>query len=330
MPTTYKLRIGNGDGGGVVSDSACCECAKQLDACTCSDFDLDIECSTRGGTCTLCGWSEYGWTEAAGHSAKKYLTRTLAGSLAYADNDDPFASPDVKWSGTISYSGSSTWTPSATTPLCSLTSRGTVTRTRTRDCSSCGACTMDNSVLDADEVGAFCGHEDDVITLTSKSRPHDGGTVQIGTFGSSLPFFSHDASGGTLTETLSAEDTESDAIDRMRTVNDWSSYAVCRDSTHTSDYCCTASWQARSGLVFDFIYNEAKYRLTKTGLPPATTMTLTLEFWRKPYGADPSEYVLFSTDTQSAATASDGSIVIDGDMPIERGYDTSLKVASLS
>jgi hypothetical protein len=41
------------------ADGSCCTCAKQIDACNCNNNTCSIECRSKSGTASLCGYLEY-------------------------------------------------------------------------------------------------------------------------------------------------------------------------------------------------------------------------------------------------------------------------------
>lgn len=115
---------------------------------------------------------------------------------------------------------------------------------------------------------------------------------------------------GNATATLTNEDTDDNAIVRLLNDSDW---GPC-----TGIPCCLAQWQVRTGQ--DFIYNEARWALTFSGLNPGQRYGSIVETFRRVYGV--GSYVPFQTIMVTGTADGTGNLVINGIVPNEIGFQT--------
>lgn len=137
---------------------------------------------------------------------------------------------------------------------------------------------------------------------------------------------------GELTEELSDEDTEADAIARLLASDDgaWSSWRVVGDGTGgtcVNPACCTALIEAR-GDSASFLYQESQWRVTKGGLTPSAAYEAHVAIWRREYGSL-GPYIKYATMIVPGTANGSGNIQIDGTVPNDAGYETYAAAACL-
>lgn len=123
---------------------------------------------------------------------------------------------------------------------------------------------------------------------------------------------------GSVSETLSEEDTDEDALARLIGLSDWSLWTTVGGvGCETADACCTAAWEPRSGQTF--VYREANWRVTGTGVA-GNTYAVSVKMYRREYGV--GSWTLFQTVVATAVADGSGNVLIEGTVPIRRGYET--------
>lgn len=287
--------------GPLGSDGSCCECAGFVD-CDC-DTELpctSLECRTRGGTATLCGYSEF---TSPSTPPKKYRTMTHSGErLGIIHNEFP-GCVTVFCSFTDTYAGSSIFAEAN----CAPSSSGT--RTRTGSCSS-------NGVFAFNGINAGNINDTDTIHLTATTRTVT--STLACSFGFRRP------SQPTQIDELIDEDTEADAITRLLAGGGgtWSAWTATGDgsgSTCIPSSCCLARWQERTS-GFSFAYQEAEFRARITGLTPGAEREVLIQVYRRAYGA--GSYELFQTLSYIETADGAGEIEIIDEVPNLLGYET--------
>lgn len=128
----------------------------------------------------------------------------------------------------------------------------------------------------------------------------------------------------TARETLSNEDTEANAIARLMAgaAGTWTSWTPTGDGTGGTclpGTCCLARWEERE-TGFDFAYQDAEWRVQRTGLTPSTTYTLKVELWRRPFGT--GSFALYGVQYFTAMTDGAGDLDADGPVDNEMGFET--------
>lgn len=116
-------------------------------------------------------------------------------------------------------------------------------------------------------------------------------------------------------DTLSDEDTEEDAIDRLLAAAAWSEWATAT----TPETACLAEWEERTS-GFEFEYYEGEWRVVRSSLTPSTTYWVRITYFRRPYGS--GAYELFAYEVKSGTSDGSGELTIEGTVPNEQGFQT--------
>jgi hypothetical protein len=115
---------------------------------------------------------------------------------------------------------------------------------------------------------------------------------------------------GTLTETLSDEDTDADAVARIDALG-W----------ELGDNNAVSSWEVRTD-GFSFAYLPVQWAMAKSGFTPGASFQITVEYWRRAYGT--GDYTLLDTVVVPATISDAGNFVANGTIPNEAGYQTKV------
>lgn len=247
-------------------------------------------CRNRGGVATLCGWPEYNTPSSP---PKKYKVRTLSGGRTQSNYYDTLCA-NISDNITETYSGTCSYDPSA---ACALTdasvwrqvssSQGTITSQRC-------------------DITKFAW-ESFVLTQTSKSVPLSSGCHTFQNFG--VQTFAC-----TIAETLSSEDTESDAIGRLNLT--WPDWPIPPAMSCATAACCTANWELRGPNQFSFVYSEAEFKIAGTA-PQGTIISVSIDIMRAPYGTN--LFTLFQTISYDDLI---GPFEVVDTVPNQVGYTT--------
>lgn len=251
-----------------------------------------MECRTRGGTASLCGYSE--WTGYESTPPKKYRLLSQGGAYTFVFYTDltcatPTGAPDIvcTWAGTCSYNSST----------CAETQGGT------QDCgggpvTNCGNLGSDFTPGSADTTTTSV-NLDAIVTGTCRT----GGGSQ-GKY-SAASQYAH----------LTVEDTESQAITRLLAGagGTWSSWSAASSTT------CLARWESRTS-GFSLTYQEAQWRIVFTGLTASTRYEVDVKMYRRTYGS--GSYALYQTVTTEGTSDGSGNLTLSGDVPNAVGYET--------
>jgi hypothetical protein len=377
-----------------------CACCGTLDAAT-------LQCRTRGGTATLCGYSEY---TSASTPPKKYRERSFsgvvnwdkfktncAGGIACQYNDTfsgeiiyDLENCDTSGTGVITRSfdenapGSGVLTgvgdingnPGTYTINYTVTKVGSdlildYTTTATgggiylsvRFCCGSGANGLfpSGGIIGADlEIIAIYTNSSNILVLSpypviraaescagfTENISSISSYVDISRFSVSESATSRVAtisgaacqvSGGygfaitndpSIEETLSEEDTDQNAIDRLLAGagGEWSGWLSpgATGCTGSPPPCCLARWEERTD-DFDFIYQESEFRVTASGLTPSTTYNARVDIQRRTFGS--GSYALFQTVIVSGTTDGSGNFQEDGEVPNEEGFESYASAA---
>ncbi len=274
--------------------------------CACCGIGgVDLSCRTRGGTASLVGCAEY---TTPSSPPKRYRRSAMSGAT------------DTNY---YTFSDSACATPPSNTTHCTYTAftqysvtTGLPTDGGSIDCGSgpgpggnqCIACPADTC------MHIYVCAPTTIQRMTTGNCCFDGG-------GSNVYF---KKISDTLTWTLSDEDTEDDAIDRLLAGagGTWSAWAPVGDGTGgtcVGYLCCQANYQQRTG--FSFGYHEAQFKADMTLLIPSTNYILTLIQYRRLYGSvDP--WVQLVVDEYPFTTDGSGNAQVTGDVLNLVGYET--------
>ncbi len=118
--------------------------------------------------------------------------------------------------------------------------------------------------------------------------------------------------------TLSDEDTEDDAINRLLSgpAGNWGNWTGC---PVMPPFCCIVRYEERVD-DFDFDYLEGEWRIIQPGLTPGKSYSIEVEYWRSAYGA--GMYALFQTVTYAASADGNGVAEFGATIPNEVGFET--------
>lgn len=251
-----------------------------------------LECRTRGGTASLCGFSEY---TSASTPPKKYRLKTWSGQTQDMIGGSCAINGDLEqYSGTVVYSA----TTCGTTNTLVYTLNGAANpfgQPAITDVPACFACGSPPSYG---------------CTTTATVTARTSGTVcaDCGAGG-------HHQGIGNPAATLSTEDTEADAITRLLAGagGTWSAWAASSSTT------CLARRQART-TGFDLVYQESEWRRVFTGLVAGETYYIEVKLNRSVYGA--ASYSLFQTVRVYGTADGTGNLTLTGTVTNTSGYET--------
>ena len=261
-------------------------------------LDTDILYSYKGGTASLCGFSEY--TDPS-TPPKKYLRRNFAGEMIFkwASGCD-YNCDHAYGSGYMQISNSCIIDPNT----CNIISYGT---NNLLDCY--GPAT--NEISDISNPGIST----EILTKTSKEYIGNGcGSGWV----CSLLCDGARIHTGSLSVALSEEDTELNAINRLLQTLSWSPW----QSTPVYPY------YYRNPANFDIYYREVRTKtVTTEKYNPSITYKCSAIYQRRAYGSsDP--WVDAETVVTSQKPNSSGDFEID--TPNVSGYETKLKNLTIS
>lgn len=267
-----------------------------------------LQCRTKGGTATLCGFSEY-----VNPSVPpiKYLAQFASGAFygcaQYGTAPPPGCAGGNYFRLNHDYSGAYQFSAVD----CSTSDTGLDTQTQTTSFPSpqvgCfpGTCPIPNGtvVLGAVWAPGFA----DVFTIVTTSNQVTYTAKGCAWF---VPGDNDQFNGGTVYKTLSGEDTEQNAIDRLMASTSFGAFGGCSAPG--------SSWQARVA-GFSFAYQRAEWRVTAAGLNPTSTHCFSFDVYRSAYGA--GVYTLFETLYFSVDTDAGGNLSATGTVVSDRGFD---------
>jgi hypothetical protein len=295
-----------------------CDCGSQSDPCTPCIACSGLECRTRGGTATLCGFSEYA---SASTPPKKYRTQTLSGQWRTCNNNAADAGctnqQDLKdrevYSGTYSYNGTTCATTNA--QVANYYADGT-------DDQPCDDTMpfVSTSTPSASFAPSFLPAGKYVQTTTKTTNNWDFNGVACYDLGGGNGWR---LQSGSVTAALTTEDTEADAITRLLAGagGTWGSWITSGavGCTGTPPSCCLAQREART-TGFSFIYQESQFRVVKTGLTAGVTYGIQVKIYRRTYGS--GSYALYQTLTVTATADGSGNATFSGDVTNDSGYES--------
>lgn len=280
------------------AEGLCCECEDQT-GCACQviiptecrhtggilTIATTPSCSTRGGTATLCGHSEY---EPPSVPPRKYRRKTFSGRVK-SRNFDSSGCTGSSYTITDTYSGAEVFNRDT----CAFSSTAQQVRVDDR---------LGVSTFSISEIGLFgaCG---DTAQLTPTTRRIIGfsGCCVFGGF--SLLRIEDSAE-----ERLDLADTEADARARAG-LSGWSAYVPCP----TGLPCCEASASARSAGEFTFDFTEARFRASYSGALDGTQLRIYVTFYfRDLVTLATGDYGVSALTTTADAS---GEGVVDVDVP---------------
>ena len=238
------------------AEGKCCTCEERITPCECAAGPCPgITCRTRGGLAQMLGFPEICQPS---QPPRLYLRRAYSGSNLLeqfstgACSGSPIATASPGFSGaeqydrtTGAYSSNATFTDGATP-------------------------------ISAAECGTFVGCES-TLTATRTMASITGRNTccfVAGTWRKAR---------GSRTQTLSEEDTEQDAINRLllTPAGAWGAWSGTVGSTSS----CAAWWAPRGLDATHFAYQECEIRVNgETAFDPGLAMTAVLRYYRAPYG----------------------------------------------
>ena len=267
-----------------------------------------VSCGLRGGVATLCGFSEFLTTPSS--PPKKYRNIKPEGKpyICYYGNSsctgtlDTVDSYDLDGADELIYNAST----------CEVNTGHYTHYVNSDHPSTCGYSTSGTATVEVEGVFSIGAASETTAnsvitrTLTTCEVVFDNGAT------CNAAGFDYYHIYGSQKQTLSIEDTESDALSRLLAGpgGTWSSY---------SGGPCVAGYEIRTS-GFSFHYNEARWRAQATGLTPGTNYTTYIQYWRRPYGT--GSYTLFQTVIVYGTADGTGLLSIDGDVPNDKGYET--------
>ncbi len=274
---------------------------------------LVVQYRTKGGTANVCGYSEY---TTPSTPPKKYRLLTLSGAQDFQHFPfgvtDCSGAPDCRVN--FAYSGTCTY-DSSTCVVANSGGQYVISR-------SIGACIgiAPDGTYPTCSIGSASVLLGDVEVLTKTTR-------QITCPG--FPCYDSGLESASRTvsdkkETLSVEDTDSDAITRLMAASSYTGY-----STAVAIGDAKSQYQQRT-TTFNFTYQYAQYLLTKSGLTPSTLYNGSATIFRRLWGS--SDPWVFVSTVLVSGTTSGGGVFTFGpfDLPIAAGYEYTIWNAAIS
>lgn len=227
-------------------------------------------CSTRGGIAALCGWPEFGTPSSP---PKAYRVGTMTGTVS----GNLYDLPDCT---ILDHSDSCTFSSvcSYDKATCAQSSSGGT------QCEVNGG-DLPPSPPSCGLLVGTCNYSLAVTKVQQKLTPTG---VCCGPEGSE-----YRKASGSQTFTLSQEDTEADAIDRILA----GPHGIWSDFGPSAQ--CEAQYQERTS-GFNFGYIEAKYKITAYGLVSFSDYSAKVTLYRRPYGVGDFEVFEERTSTITA------------------------------
>lgn len=273
-----------------------------------------LQCRTRNGTASLCGFSEQ-----TGHESippKKYRVLTGSGSVYRCIyNDSNCSSPAGVSDGWI-ISGSASYNKNT----CELTDSSTANLLSGSGCPTSNVIGSFSLVDDWNSsppniIGDLVAYPQ-ITTSTSVTQTGIGVcfTFHDSSFG--IPF-------GSASLIVSDEDIESDAINRLfpNPNAGWTSF-----SAPSANGCCTASYVLRNSGDFSFAITQSQFQLSGSGLTPNARFTIPISIYRRILGSsDP--YILYETLVYNTTTTDSGTFQVVDFVPNDPGFQTYAGVA---
>jgi hypothetical protein len=279
------------------ADGRCCSCEELDDPCHCTEpislacrhvagsytLAIALSCSTRTGTATLCGHSEF---TTPSTPPRKFRRKAASGTIVQCLHSDascvsPAASSRYVYAGTCDYDS----TTCATANSLSVT--------QYNGASSCTANTFVSTTAlgcdfgDGTTASANCNRDTVVsstnitVTCTAACCPGAGNLIETG--------------GRTIS--LSNEDTEAQARTRS-SPSAWSAFTACGGLP-----CCEAYATDRGAGVFTLSYQDARLKTDYSGLGAGMSFALSVEVDYVPIGGG----TLADFTTLQAALVADGA-----------------------
>lgn len=279
--------------------------------CPCCSIANTLQCRARGGTAELIGYSEF-----AGYAStppKKYRRKDLTHNGWYRCWYTDAGCTTLGGSDTVRRTGYCLY--DVTTGTLDSSAALQEILTNAGICADGGSLSSSTASCPA-EFTAFTGATVS-NTATTNTRTGDGAC------NSGEKFF------GNQVQTLSVEDTESDAITRLLAVASWGSWinSGAVGCTGSPPSCCIAQYESRTS-AFTFSYAEAEARVTATGLTPSTSYTANIELYRRAYGS--GSYVHYQTATVTGTSDGSGNLTTSAvTVTNTKGYETYAASASL-
>lgn len=246
-------------------------------------------------------------------SGKLYRTVTWGGgfTIQYSNDGDCGV---IETTSTVSYSGSSTRSFDGTS------STGTVTGIKDGDVFAEMEATSPGIVLPSDMP-------DDMISAQTETTDSWAGTGECYTVAGGGGVYPMGKANGTATATLSNVCTEEEAIayetGRLPGWEEWSTYPM----DPGFDYIAASVYQiATPGVEGVYEWMRMKYRRTKGGFTPGAQYVCTMEVYRAP--ATTYDFALFATLEETLTADASGTLVMEGETPLARGYSTWVKARS--
>lgn len=262
-----------------------------LPCCNTAANYVSMDCRTRGGVASLCGYPEY---VTPGTPPAYYLVRTLSGALVQRHWTSGNCTTGLDCSESFTYSGACSYDANT----CVLTTGGNRTE------SGSGVACVPGSVATCVVGFNAALHDYEILTPMVRTVANDGGFC----FSSGASLM---RSACSCAESLSSPDTDDNAISRLEAVAAFSAWGAAGAPG------CTANYESRTANTFHF--QDAQYR-ANVNLANSTSYTLRAEVWRAPYGF--TNYALYSYQMTPFTTNATGFASIVATVPNTKGYTT--------
>lgn len=235
-----------------------CKCSVNVDPCNCNKAAVSVQCRTRSGGYALCGFEEFGTPS---NPPKRYRRWTITGTWQHKVYGQYWECNDATTHQLIRYtnSGAAFY---ANAPGCALTDQRRVDfYTETFDQNTGQTTSSSSTTLGRPGyIGSPYSTCNGTKTETKTTRRHKANNVCCPAENDLARFATGDVS-----ETLSVEDTESDAIARAARSVAWSDWFPCP--------CTCCAWRTKRGAgALSGSWQEAELKFTAKGSPGATAV----------------------------------------------------------
>lgn len=270
-------------------------------------LNATLECRTRGGLATLCGFAEY---TTPSNPPRYFLTQTASGAFyqcAQYEVIPNFCASANHYRANYEYAGAYQYSAAD----CSTSDTGSVTKTETTQLPDppvgCGSGPAPILVGSSALGAAWSPQPGEYFNLTqTPTQQHWTGVGCHNDINTISDVFS----------TLTDQDTDAAAITRLFNANPWGAWLEV-DDTCFNPPCCTSSRQVRTGQ--DFSYQIAEFRATASGLNHNEVYCVAVDTYVSPFAA--GTWTLLSTKTYAVNTDGAGALVVTDAVDSQPGYD---------
>lgn len=279
----------------------CCDCAGRTEPCD-SCVPPSFDCRSIGGAASICGIEEF----IISSPPQRYLSSSMGGTVYYCNYSGSASdcSNPVIESYVLDYDGGCTVNPLDCSTTSTATQKYYVALNYPGECGTRGTLISTSTSCTGgglqNMAGNFKAVPDSSTQCTVKSVNPSNCAIQ-----------------GTAVTTLSNPDSDANAIQRLIMGSTWSSWSTVGTDCSNPD-CCLAQWQQRAALTFN--YQDAEWRVERSGLSPSTVYNIDVDIARRVYGV--GDYVHYATLSTTKATDAAGYLAVTGSVPNDANYQS--------